>query len=251
MMQTHRLREVQPADLAAMARWLPPDAERTIPADAAGEWWLAAVGPGSDAPVAALRVRTALGLDRPRYWYRVGCMVHAAAELGLFQRQSTLQLGNDHTGSAELADLAVDATRLDQEQARQAQRALQAEGLRRLHAEAAAGRCTADTIVAELPGRRDAAGRSPFWDGLGRHFHAGDPDEARARFGVAWRTQVAALMPRQCIYVSMLSPDAQSAIGQVDAGSAAITDALVDNGFARGHHIRIDDGGPVFERRIG
>lgn len=250
-MHDYLVREVSVQDLPGLVRWLPKGADVSVPSGTAGEWWLAAVEPDGDVPVATLRVRTALGMDRPRYWYRVGCMVHAAADLGRFNHHRTLLLGNDYTGAAELADLAADPLRLDTEQARQAQVMLQVVALQRIRGEVEAGRCSGDTIVAELPGLRDAAGRSPFWQGLGRHFHPVDPDEALARSGAAWRTWVAALMPSQCVYVSMLAEQTQRAIGQVGDDSRVFAEALTASGFRPGRHVRIDDGGPVFELRIG
>ena len=43
---------------------------------------------------ASLRLVPRLGLRLPRYHFRLGRVVHAAAELGLFRLQTTLLLGN-------------------------------------------------------------------------------------------------------------------------------------------------------------
>jgi hypothetical protein len=76
------------------------------------QWLLVAVrGPG-EAVAGCVRVRRAIGLDRPRFWYHVGCAVHAAPELELFHRQRTLLLGNDLTGAWEIADLLCDTATL-------------------------------------------------------------------------------------------------------------------------------------------
>jgi arginine/ornithine N-succinyltransferase beta subunit len=97
----------------------------------------------------------------------------------------------------------------------------------------------ATRLIAELPGVRDTASRSPFWQGLGRHFHSGDAQADATRFGAeAWRAHVAALLPRQLIYISFLARDAS-----VQAQRAALERARLR--FAE--HVRIDDGGPVVE----
>ena len=48
---------------------------------------------------------TAVGLRQPWYSYRVGLVVHASQELGLFTQTPTLFLSNDHTGHTELCSL--------------------------------------------------------------------------------------------------------------------------------------------------
>jgi arginine N-succinyltransferase len=230
-----------------MTAWLPMDADRSVASAASGEWWLAAVVPGDDAPVAAVRVRTSIGFDRPRYWYRLGCTVHAAAELDLFHRQTTLLLVNDHTGAAELADLAFDPRRLDAAGVRAVHASLLAAGLRLIQDEVHAGRCNAETVIAELPGARTQDGHSPFWKGLGRHFYPDDVMAAAARFGVAWRSHAATLMPRQILYASMLNSEAQAAIDRVGPPYEPVMAALRAAGFRSSRCVRIDDGGPVLE----
>ncbi|HSJ97513.1 MAG TPA: hypothetical protein VLC53_10600, partial [Myxococcota bacterium] len=60
---------------------LPPGAGNS------GREWLLVAGRGPGEAVAGcVRVRRAIGLDRPRFWYHVGCAVHAAPELELFHR---------------------------------------------------------------------------------------------------------------------------------------------------------------------
>jgi arginine N-succinyltransferase len=223
------------ASAARLAGWtsqtgLPPD-----PALAAGECWLLARETADGAPRAALKLRERLGLKLPRYSYHVGCAVHAAAELDLFCSQATLLLGNDHTGAAELAEIACEPG---------------AEALLPALIEAALARLRASgsrLVVVELAGPRDAAGRAPFWDGLGRHFYPDDPAAAQARFGAAWTSHLAALLPRQMLYLSFLDPAAQAALGRVGAAGEAAAAALAAAGFAAGRHVRIDDGGPIWE----
>jgi arginine N-succinyltransferase len=191
------------------------------------------------------RLRAGIGLDRPRWWYHVGCAVHAAPALDLFHRQPTLLLGNDLTGAAEL-----DAIELTDPQAADARTVLDALLSAALQAVRATPQVHGVRLIVELPGVRDASNRSPFWHGLGRHFHgaAGDIDAEAARFGAeAWRCHVAALLPRQLLYTSFLPADAQAAIGAVRADAAELHAALAAAGLRFAGHVRIDDGGPVME----
>lgn len=246
---TPRVRPAGPADLPLLRPWLPPGAATRLPAegDDDDEAWLVAAATHDDTPLAALRLRRSIGERVPRHWYHVGCVVHAAAELGLFHRLQTLQLGNDHTGASELADIVWHPA-LDLPGQARALQALLRAALGRV---AAAPQRFGAHLIAELPGLRDAQGRSPFWQGLGRHFYGGDPAAAARQFGPDWRSHVAPLMPRQPVYSAFLAPEAQAAIGQVAPAARVLVQALWEAGLRYGHHITIDDGGPVFEAAVG
>lgn len=215
--------------------------------DAPAEQWLLLADPEDERPLACLRLVARLGqAPLPRYSYHLGQIVHAAAELGLFRAQPTLLLGNDHTGESELADLAC-APELD---VAQQQTALQRLMRAALETMAAQPERYGRQLLIELAGPREPSGASPFWQGLGAHFFSGDPAAAEARLGEAWRSHLAALLPRQTLYLSFLSPEAQAAVGQVgDAGRAAAA-AAASLGFADSSHVRIDDGGPVWGLRL-
>jgi arginine N-succinyltransferase len=185
------------------------------------------------------RLRGAIGTDAPRWWYHVGCAVHAAPELKLMHRQRTLLLGNDLTGAAELDAFELDAGASP----RAACDALIATALEAVRA---APERWGRTLIVELPGVRDAHGRSPFWQGLGRHFHAGDIDAEAERLGAeVWRRHVAALLPRQVLYTSFLSAEAQAAIGGVREDARPLREALEAVGFGFAGEVKIDDGGAV------
>ena len=239
-----QVRQARQTDLPALRSWLPPGAAASLPPPGSRrETWLVALHRGEPQPRACLRLRRAIGLDLPRHWYHVGCVVHAAPELGLFHRLQTLQLGNDLTGASELADIAWQPG-LDAAAQAAVLAPLLASALDRLcRAPALAG--TTDLVVAELPGLLDAQGRSPFWQGLARPFYDGDPQQAALRFGPAWRSHAAVLMPRQPVYSAFLPADAQAAIGQARPGCAVLDGLLRRAGLRPSGHITIDQGGPV------
>ncbi len=232
------------ADLPLLQAWLLPGAARALPAPGArSETWLVAARRSDGQPQACLRLRRAIGLDLPRHWYHVGCVVHAAAELGLFHRLQTLQLGNDLTGASELADIAWQPG-LDAAAQARVLAPLLAAALDSVRAAAPlAGACS--LLIAELPGLGDGAGGSPFWQGLGQRFFSGDPLQAAQRFGPAWRSHVATLMPRQPVYSAFLPAHVQAAIGQTHPAVAVLGGLLRQAGLRPSGHITIDQGGPV------
>lgn len=190
---------------------------------------------------ASLRLVPRLGLTLPRYHFRLGRVVHAAAELGLFRVQTTLLLGNDHTGHAELTDLLTAPGLSADAQTAALTELIQAAQAQLRERPADCG----PWLVAELPGWRDAHGRSPFWQALGARFCPSDPAEAEARLGPDWRSHLAALLPRQTVYLSFLGPEAEAQVLNVpDTHGPALT-ALRAAGFHPPQHARIDDGGPV------
>lgn len=205
------------------AAW-PAAAQHLVATDAQGQ------------ALASVRLQPPIGLVRPRYWYRVGCAVHAAADLHLFRRQTTLQLGNDLTGACELTDLAMASGAASDLAALVAAARAIAGG------HPATQQCP---VIAELRGRRDALGRSPFWWGLGRHFYAGNPDEVRALHGSDASGHLAMLLPRQLLYADFLPADAQAALGMARAEAEPTRQALQASGGRFGGHVAIDDGGPV------
>jgi len=256
------IRAALPADEVALQPLLaPPGQAHTLVPGADDEDLLVAVrtaggavAPAGTAPVlGCVRVRRGVGLHRPRYWYHVGWAVHAAPALDLYHRQRTLLLGNDLTGAWEIAELACHAAVLDPAGQAALLRQLLAAALQRIAGRRAAAPVAASDagdgarVICELPGVRDAAGRSPFWDSLGHRFYDGDPRVAAERFGPAWKTHVAALLPREPLLVSFLSVPAQQALGRAAASAAIQAEVLHAAGLRAGQHVTIDDAGPVFE----
>ncbi len=244
-MSALNVRAATAADLPTLAQWL----GRAVHLPAQADEMLFVV----ESPDPALRLRAtlrlvpAIGLQLPRVTYHVGCVVHAAAELGLFHRQRTLLLGHDHTGASELADIAWAQDEVPLAEQDVALHVLVRRALRWIgsHRSSYAGR-----LVVELPGVRDAAGQSPFWQGLGRHFYSGDPAAAAAQHGPAWRSHVAALLPRQPLVSSFLPPAADAAIAQVAGPALLLREALEDFGLRYSHHVNVEDGGPILEATV-
>lgn len=257
-MKSWQVRPARNDDLPALTRLLPGwEAESAALVDDDGNDPLLLACPldndaAAGAPVACLRLRRRVGLTQPRYWFHVGYRVHAASELGMFRRERTLLLGNDHTGAAELADFGIDSARLQPAQRTALPRLLVGAALLLLHRDQQT-RARTDAlprVIATLPGQRDEDGAAPFWEGLGRHFYPGDVAQALARFGHLWRTHVAALLPRHPLVVSVLHEDAQAAIGAVHADAEPLRAALGEYGLRAGQHVDLHDAGPVYEAHL-
>lgn len=204
---------------------------------------LDAAGP---VPVGSLEIRTNLGVDTPRYWFYVGQVAYRADALPLGRRDRVLLLGNDYTGAR-----ALDAIRMREDAGEEALDALLAGSLALLRElpEDPRHPLAARTIV-ELPGLT-VDGRSPFWDGLGARFYTRALPARDAAERLPAEAQVASLLPRQPVVVSLLAPAVQQAIGEIDVASAALAQGLVRHGFQRGLHVNACDGGPVFEAPRG
>ncbi len=233
------------SDAECMAGWRNQTGVAPTLAKAEGEWLILADA-DTGAPQACLRLIEHLGLALPRYSYHVGRVVHAAAELGLLRAQTTLLLGNDHSGESELADLACAPALPAQTQLNCLTLLIEA-AMQRIQAQP---QRFGEFLIVELGGLLDGAGHAPFWQGLGAHFYAGDPLAAQLKYGDAWRSHLAALLPRQTLYLSFINDAAQAAMGRCGASSAVAAEALRASGFGFSQHVRIDDGGPVWERRL-
>lgn len=246
------LRAAQSADLPQLTVLLPSwelESATFVDGDPDDVLLLAFADDGAS-PQGCVRIRHRIGLSKPRYWFHVGYRVHAAPDLGMFRRERTLLLGNDHTGATELSQIAVDPA-LSREEQGQLQVLLVRSALTLIRHDR---RCGADRpdalprIIAALPGVRAADGSAPFWQGLGRHFYPEDPQRAWQRYGEDWLTHVAALLPRHPLVVSVLHADAQAAIGQVDPRHQDLALSLAgEAGFHPGQHVQLHDGGPVYE----
>lgn len=183
-----------------------------------------------------------MGMDQPRYCFRTGVVVHASAEMAMFSSLQTLALGNDTTGATELVLPALLA-------------GLSADALAPLiqamlwYAADVPKRFGPD-LVCELPGVGDRGAEAPFWQALGRHFHAGALPRDHDLFAGRERSAIGRLMPKHTLYSSFLSVDAQASIGQVSPTACDRRDALSAQGFRFRHHINMFDGGAIWEATL-
>ncbi len=189
-------------------------------------------------------VEAAVGLKEPWYNYRVGTIVHASEELGVYTRHETLFLSNDHTGCTELCSLFLSPDyRLGRNGALLSKsRFLFIAQFRQLFG---------PLVVAEMRGVSDEQGRSPFWEALGRHFFSMDFAEADYLTGVGEKAFVAELMPKYPVYTDFLSPEAQAVIGATHERTRPALAMLESEGLRYEGYVDIFDAGPTVQSYTG
>src|SRR5215471_15506878 len=195
---------------------------------------------GSGRVVGIAAIEAAVGLKEPWYNYHVGTLVHASRALDVYTAAPTLFLANDHTGHTELCSLFVD------ESYRHARNGPLLAKSRLLFIAEFADRF-ASKVIAELRGKLDADNRSPFWEGLGRHFFAMEYSTADYLTGIGQKSFVAELMPRHPVYVNLLPESARTVIGQVHDDTAPARAMLEQEGFRYEGYVDIFDAGPTVE----
>ena len=210
-------------------------------ADRAEACYMFVLVDGSDDRVVGISgIEGAVGLKEPWYNYHVGTLVHASRTLGVYTVAPTLFLANDHTGHSELCSLF-----LDQRFRVGKNGALLAKS--RLLFIADFAHLFAAKVIAELRGKLDADGLSPFWEGLGRHFFAMEYSTADYLTGIGQKSFIAELMPKHPVYVNLLPTAARDAIGVVHADTAPARVMLEQEGFRYEGYVDIFDAGPTLE----
>ncbi len=196
--------------------------------------------PASGAVEGCCAVEAACGLEEPFYNYRVGLTVQASAALDVYKRLPTLYLSNDLTGASMLCSLYL------RRDARHGSSGSLLSKSRFLFMAAFPQRF-ADKVIAEMRGVSDANGRSPFWEGLGRHFFDIEYGAAEHVVGQGNKAVIAELMPRHPIYTVLLPAEAQAVLGKVHTETAPALRFLEEERFRYQGYIDIFDGGPAVE----
>ncbi|MGH8442264.1 MAG: arginine N-succinyltransferase [Nevskiaceae bacterium] len=185
-------------------------------------------------------IEAACGLDEPFYNYRIGTTVHASRELKIYNLTPTLYLSNDYTGASVLCSLFLDPAFRSGGTGHLLSRSrfmLMAQFPQRFAAR----------VIAEMRGVSDESGRSPFWEGLGRHFFTIDYGDAEHIVGMGNKAFIAELMPKHPIYTVLLSPEARAVIGKVHTQTGPALHLLERENFRMTGYIDIFDGGPTIE----
>lgn len=188
-------------------------------------------------------IESAVGHSSPWYNYRIGTLVHSSRELGVHNAFPTLYLSNDHTGCAEVCTLFLDPEYRHSKNGSLLSKSrflFMAEFPERFNRK----------VIAEMRGVSDEQGRSPFWEGLGRHFFSIDFAEADRLTGLGQKQFIAELMPSHPLYINMLPEAAQQVIGQVHEKTKPARKMLEDEGFRYHGYTDIFDAGPTLETDV-
>ncbi|MGZ3633725.1 MAG: arginine N-succinyltransferase [Parachlamydiaceae bacterium] len=100
-----------------------------------------------------------------------------------------------------------------------------------------------DEIIAEMRGVIDPSGKSPFWEGVGRHFCNVDI-ETISRFCEENPFIGKDIQPQHPIYLNLLPQEVQDVIGKTHINALPALKMLIEQGFAPFNAIDIFDAGP-------
>jgi arginine N-succinyltransferase len=190
--------------------------------------------------VGTAAIVAAVGVSEAFYSYRVGTVVHASRELGVYNKIPTLYLSNDYTGSTELRTLFLDPSYRKDKNGKLLSKS------RFLYMGEFPHRF-AHKVIAEMRGYSDENGRSPFWEGLGRRFFSMDFSQADFLTGIGDKHFIAELMPKHPVYVNLLSDETQAAIARVHEYTRPALSILEKEGFGYQGYVDIFDAGPTVE----
>lgn len=121
----------------------------------------------------------------------------------------------------------------------------------RLMLAAAAPQRFAAHFFASLPGAT-LAGKQPFWNAVGSQFFDIPLTQLEAILGERRNhPAMVEMMPHYPLYVDLLAPDAQAALGSADDGASAVRRALDAEGFHGGRYVGLLDGGALLHAKRG
>jgi arginine N-succinyltransferase len=184
-----------------------------------------------------------LGEDDQFYSYKINKVTHSSKVLDKKVTVETLNLSNHFEGFAEVATLFLDESYRKNGNGKLLARSrylFMAEFRERFP----------DQVMADLRGYFDAEGRSPFWDAIGQHFFDMDFTDADLFGALNGNQFIADLMPKQPIYVNLLSQEARDVIGRPNDQGKPALGMLEKEGFHWRGQIDIFDGAPSVDTFI-
>lgn len=185
-------------------------------------------------------IEATTGHELPFYSYKVSKRTRISHSLNIRSDYEVLSLVNDNQGKSEICTLFL----LPEQ--RKDNNGILLSRARFLFIAQHPERFS-PTIIAEMRGISDDEGHSPFWDNVGRHFfHMPFPDADRLTISTN-KQFIADLMPRNPIYIKLLSPMAQAAIGQPHQSTVPAMNILLREGFRHNAYVDIFDAGPTIE----
>ncbi|TBR42843.1 arginine N-succinyltransferase [Marinomonas agarivorans] len=205
-------------------------------------YYFVLVNKQTDKVVGVCGIEAMVGTKTPFYSYRIDEVVHASPQLQIHNRIPALFLCHDYNGTSRLVAMIVD-------KAHQTPEAMALLSRARLLFIAKHAERFTNKLFVELRGESDAAGFSPFWNALGKHFFSMDFEKADYLSGVTNKHFIADLMPRYPIYIPTLPDIAQQVIGVVHETSENVSDILLREGFCFRDYVDVFDAGPTIEAR--
>lgn len=185
-------------------------------------------------------IESTTGHDLPFYSYKVSKRTRICHSLNIRSDYEVLSLVNDNQGKSEICTLFLEPAY------RRNSNGLLLSRARFLFMAHYPGRF-ASNVIAEMRGISDDWGHSPFWDNVGRHFfHMPFADADRLTLSTN-KQFIADLMPRNPIYLKLLSVAAQAVIGKPHQSTLPAMNILLREGFRYNSYVDIFDAGPTIE----
>ena len=185
-------------------------------------------------------VESKTGHEAPFYSYKISKRTRMCRSLNIRSDYEVLSLVNDNQGRSELCTLFLNP------KYRKNNNDLLLSKARFIFMAQYPERF-APTVIADMRGVSDKQGHSPFWESVGSHFFQMSFAEADRLTLATDKQFIADLMPRNPIYIKLLSPEAQEAIGQAHPSTRPALNILLNEGFRYNKYIDIFDAGPTIE----
>lgn len=199
--------------------------------------------PATSQVVGTAAIEAYTGHDLPFYSYKVSKRTRICHSLNIRSDYEVLSLVNDNHGKSEICTLFLEPSY------RKNNNGLLLSRSRFLFMAHYPSRF-APKVIAEMRGISDDSGHSPFWDNVGNHFFHMPFVEAD-RLTLSTNKQfIADLMPRNPVYVKLLSSEAQAVIGKPHQSTVPAMNILMREGFRYNSYVDIFDAGPTIEAPI-
>ncbi len=185
-------------------------------------------------------IESCIGHEAPFYSYKISKRTRICRSLNIRSDYEVLSLVNDNQGRSEICTLFLEP------KYRKNKNGLLLSKARFLFIAQHPERF-ASTVIAEMRGTSDINGISPFWQNVGSHFFHMSFAEADRLTLATDKQFISDLMPRNPIYIKLLSPEAQAVIGRAHPSTQAAMNILLREGFRYNKYIDIFDAGPTLE----
>ncbi len=180
-------------------------------------------------------VYAAVGLDRPFYNFKLTRISKYSPDIDRRFDYSVLQPTNDYSGVTEVGTLYLPP------EFRGGGRGRLLSLARFLFLVVHRDRF-GDQVMAEMRGWTDEAGRSPFWEAVGKRFFDLELDHADRLSGKEFRF-MQDMLPSSPIHVDLLPEEAQAVISVPHPGSAPAADMLRRRGLRDRGYVDVFDAG--------
>jgi arginine N-succinyltransferase len=188
--------------------------------------------------VGTSNIVAAAGYPEPFYAFRNDALIHASRELQVNRKIHALTMSHELTGMTRFGGFHIDPSLRSGAAAHLISRA-------RMMYVAMHRRRFASHVFSLLLGVTDDAGRSPFWEAVGRKFFGRDFRDIEVASAGRSRTFIAEVMPAYPLYVPLLPANAQRVLGEPDPAALLAYRIHLDEGFEPDRYVDIFDAGPV------